>query len=107
MNRRIKSGIILGMIAGIIDAIPMILQKLPTSAILSAFAMWTAAGLFISTTELPVKSILKGIIISLLMLLPTAILIAAQEPISLIPVCIMTLLLGSALGYMTDKMQGK
>ena len=39
MNR-IAIGIVFGIIAGIIDVIPMVLQKLTWDANLSAFSMW-------------------------------------------------------------------
>lgn len=98
-----KSGIIFGLLAGIIDVIPMILQKLTWDANLSAFSFWVVSGFLIANTDLKVKGFMKGIIVSLLILLPSAILIGWKEPVSLIPVSIMTLILGSALGYCVDK----
>ena len=102
MNK-IKLGLILGILAGIIDIIPMIFQKLTWDANLSAFAFWIITGLFISTTELRIKGALKGVVVSLIILVPLAILIGWQEPISLIPILIMTLILGALLGFCIDK----
>jgi hypothetical protein len=98
-----KLGIIVGTIAGIIDVIPMVLQKLTWDANLSAFSLWVVSGFFIANTNIKIKGVVKGLIISLLVLLPSAILIGWKEPISLIPICIMTFILGSALGYCVDK----
>ena len=96
-------GIGFGIIAGILDVIPMLIQKLTWDANLSAFSMWVIAGFILSITDIKLKGILKGIIISFLLLIPSAILIAWQEPISLIPITVMTLILGCLLGYFVDK----
>jgi hypothetical protein len=101
--KKIVAGLVLGLIAGIIDVIPMILQKLPWSANLSALTMWIIIGFLISTNELKINSIVEGILISFLVLTPTAILIAWQEPMSLIPIAIMTLVLGGLLGFTINK----
>ncbi len=96
-------GILLGTIAGIIDLIPMIFQKLTWDANISALIFWIVSGFLIATTNLKIKGIVKGIFISFLVLLPSAILIGWKEPFSLMPIFIMTLILGSALGYLIDK----
>jgi uncharacterized membrane protein len=63
------------MVAGIIDVIPMLMQNLTWDANLSAFAMWIVVGFLISTSDLKINSIIKGILTAFLVLLPTAILI--------------------------------
>lgn len=97
--RKIKIGLLLGIVAGIIDVIPMIIQKLTWDANISAFTMWIVVGFFISTIDLKINSIIKGILISFLVLLPSAILIGWSEPFSLIPIAIMTTILGGLLGF--------
>lgn len=72
---KMKIGILSGMIAGIIDVIPMILQNLTWDANLSAFTMWIVVGFFISTIDLKINPIMKGILLAFLVLLPSAILI--------------------------------
>ena len=101
--KKIIAGLILGLVAGIIDVVPMILQKLTWDANLSALAMWIIAGFLISTSELKLNSILKGIMISFLLLTPSAILIGWKEPMSLIPITVMTLILGAFLGFTINK----
>ena len=100
---RIRLGILLGILAGIIDVIPMIAQNLAWDANISAFSMWVVSGFLIATTNLKMKDVTKGIIIPFLILLPSAILIGWKEPFSLVPIFIMTLILGSALGFLVDK----
>jgi len=96
-------GILFGTIAGIIDLIPMIIQKLTWDANLSAFTFWIIAGFFIATTNIRLKGALKGIVISILLIIPLAFIIGWQEPSSLIPITIINLILGSALGFLVDK----
>ena len=102
-SSRIVKGIFLGVIAGIIDITPMIIQKLPLHSILSAFSMWVALGFLINTSTLKMNGALKGLLLSFLVLLPTAILIAQAEPVSLIPIGIMTVILGALLGFASDR----
>jgi len=103
MSKKRLIGITFGTIAGILDVLPMILQKLSWDANISAFSMWVVVGLIISSTDFKIPSILKGILVSFLILLPTAILIAWKEPMSIIPIVIMTLVLGGGLGFSIDK----
>ena len=101
--RKTTLGLIFGFLAGIIDLIPMIIQNLTWDANLSALSLWIIAGFLISTTNLKMNSILKGIIISFLVLIPSAFIIGWKEPFSLLPISIMTLILGWLLGYLIDK----
>ncbi len=104
MNK-IVIGIIAGAVAGIIDVIPMMLQKLSWDANISAFSMWVICGFLIAIVDLKIHPVIKGILISFLILTPSAILIGWKEPFSLIPIGIMTLILGSLLGFIINKIK--
>lgn len=99
MKKKTTIGVLLGAAAGTLDVIPMIIQNLTWDANLSAFAMWVIVGFFYSVVNIKLNVVIKGIFIAFLLLTPTAILIAWREPISLIPIFIMTVVLGSALGW--------
>jgi hypothetical protein len=101
--KKARFGFLFGVIAGIIDVIPMVLQNLSLDAILSAFSLWVVSGLIISTSNIKINSALKGIIISFMLLIPAAILIGWKEPASLVPIATMTIILGSLLGYSIEK----
>lgn len=105
--KRIKIGLLLGIIAGIIDVIPMIMQNLTWDANISAFAMWIVVGFLIATIDLRINSIIKGILIAFLVLLPTAILIGWENPFTLIPIAIITTVLGGLLGFLINKIMIK
>jgi len=98
MNKRVL-GLLLGVVAGIIDVTPMIIGGLPWDANVSAFIMWCGAGFLIASTDLKVHNILKGIITALIMLASPAVLIAWEEPEALIPIGLMTIVLGGLLGF--------
>lgn len=102
---KILIGLSLGAVAGIIDVIPMIMQKLSWDANLSAFSMWVISGFIISTSYIKINSAIKGILISFLLAIPSAILVGWKEPISLIPMSIAILVLGSSLGFAIDKIE--
>ena len=97
--KNLKVGILLGFVAGIIDIIPMLVQQLTWDANISALSMWMVVGIFISTVDWKINSILIGILISLLVLLPSAILIGWKNPILLVPIFSMTVILGGILGF--------
>jgi len=85
----------------------MIIQNLTWDANISSFLMWVVIGFILSIVELKMNSILKGFLISYLILLPAAILIGWKEPVSLVPIIIMTTILGGALGYLIYRLKNK
>ena len=106
MNK-ITIGIIVGILAGIIDVIPMLIMKLTWDASISAFSMWIVVCVLISTSNLGLPGAVKGIIIAFMVLAPCAILIGWKEPASLIPISIMTTILGSMSGLVIHKVTNK
>ena len=97
--KKVLLGLLFGAVAGIIDVIPMIIQDLTWDANISAFLMWVVIGLLISLIKIRMNSIIKGIFIAFLVLLPNAVLIGWSEPFTLLPITGMTLFLGGLLGY--------
>ncbi|OFX34497.1 MAG: hypothetical protein A2X08_10330 [Bacteroidetes bacterium GWA2_32_17] len=105
--KKATTGILLGIAAGIIDVTPMIIQKLTWDANISAFSMWVIIGFLISITDIKINPIIKGIVISYLALAPCAILIGWKEPKALIPIIIITTVLGALLGFSINKINNK
>ena len=104
MKKRLLTGLLLGLIAGGIDLIPMFLQKLSWDANLSALSLWLVSGVLTASVDWRINPALNGMVISFMVLLPSAILIGAKEPLSLVPVGAMTLILGGALGHFTARL---
>ena len=104
MKRKIIVGLVLGAIAGGIDIIPMVVQKLPLNADLSAFSLWVVVGVLTAMITVKIPGALKGIIVSFMVLLPCSFIIGWNEPMSLIPIAGMTLVLGSFVGFLIEKL---
>ena len=104
MKKRILIGLGLGLAAGSIDLVPMLLQKLSWDANLSALSLWLVSGVLTASVDWKINPACKGIIISLLVLFPSAFLIGWKEPLSLVPITAMTLVLGAVLGFFIDRL---
>lgn len=104
MKKRIVLGIIFGVLAGIIDVVPMIIMKLPWDANISAFSLWVVCGLLIAITYIKIHPVLKGMLMAFSLLMPCAVIIGWKEPLSLLPIIIITAVLGSALGFIIEKL---
>ena len=80
---RLKVGLIAGLAFGIIDIIPMLFMDLPNRSIAmaGAFTSRFAIGFLIPNTKLPFAGWVNGLLISLLMSIPDAIITGAFGPI--------------------------
>lgn len=84
----------IGISAGIIDVVPMIIKKLNRTANISAFVHWVVLGLIIPFVHWDIDPWLKGLIIGELVSLPVMIIVFAQDKKSVIPMSIMSAILG-------------
>lgn len=98
------ASLVLGIGAGIIDVIPMFIQKLDAYSICSAFAQWILLGFIINYTAFGIKGWLKGLVIAFSLSIPILILIAKTELVSIIPIAIMSILLGALVGMLSAKL---
>ena len=80
---RIKVGFIAGIAFGIIDIVPMMFMEIPDRnlAMAGAFMSRFAIGFLIPNTTLPLAGWLSGLLISLLISIPDAIITGAFVPI--------------------------
>lgn len=90
----ILMALIIGIVAGFFDVIPMILMKLNKNAILSAFMHWLVLGLIIPFVEWNIDPWLKGLIIGELSAIPVMISIYSYDKKSMIPIILMSAILG-------------
>jgi len=104
---RIKVGITVGIICGILDIIPMIFMKMSWDTLLSAFSMCVIGGFLIATSNLKLNNILKGIVIFFLIAIPMMIIVGAGAPNELIPMLFTNLVIGSLMGYFIGRFGGK
>ena len=90
--------LLIGAIAGTIDTIPMILQGINLYACFSAYIHWIVLGTIIPYLDWNIKPWLKGLIISELSALPIMIIVAENEPFSIIPILLFSAVLGVFVG---------
>lgn len=101
--KKIYLAVILGIIAGIIDIIPMILLRLDNYSILSAFFQWVILGFVITHIEFGIQGWLKGLIIAIILALPIIILTIKSDMTAIMPILIMSAILGSFIGFIGNK----
>lgn len=102
MNRFFTS-VCIGACAGIVDVMPMIAQKLPASANVSAFIHWVALGIIITYVRMPLSPWLSGVVVSVLSSLPIVVLVSGSAMQSVAPILIMATVLGSVVGMATAR----
>ncbi len=95
---KIAIALIIGIVAGIIDVLPMIKQKLDKSFCISAFMQWIALGLTIPFVDWHLPPWLTGLILAELFAIPIMILIYPRGPKALIPISIFSAILGVLVG---------
>lgn len=86
--------LLIGIIAGILDVIPMIIQKLDKQANWSAFFHWIALGLIIPFIDWNITPWLKGLIIGEISSIPIMILVFSDDKKAIIPIAISSAILG-------------
>ncbi|MBP2644805.1 MAG: hypothetical protein H6Q75_245 [Firmicutes bacterium] len=95
--------LVLGLFAGIIDVIPMIAQGLDWYSNISAFIHWIIMGVIIAYTVFDIKGWLKGLIVAEISSLPIAILVFQHDANAVIPIFVMSAILGSLIGFLSSK----
>jgi len=103
MNKILLS-LALGAFAGIIDIIPMLMQKLDKHSIASAFIQWVILGFVITHMEFGIEGWLKGLIVAVILSVPVIVLVVKTDPKSSVPIIVMSAILGSVVGFVGDKL---
>lgn len=92
------TAVAIGLIAGIIDVIPMIIQKINKRDSLSAFIHYFALGLIIPFVHWEIAPWLKGIVIAFLTSIPIMLIVYPQDKKALIPMTLFSWILGAGIG---------
>ena len=94
--------LIIGIIAGIIDVIPMLIQRMDKFANLSAFSHWVVLGLIIPFISWDIAPWLKGLIIAEISAIPILFMVAKDDKKAIIPITVMSAILGIAVGIASN-----
>jgi len=97
--REILLTLLIGVIAGVIDILPMIKMKLDRYALLSAFSFYFIMPFIIFNLGILENPWwLKGGIITLILSIPTTVLASKADKKAIIPISIMAVVLGTLVG---------
>jgi hydrogenase/urease accessory protein HupE len=81
----------------------MIIQGLNWYANTSAFIQWVVLGIIINYVDFKCPAWLKGIIIAEMVTLPTLVIVSQNSLASLVPIIVMSGILGCLVGYFGGK----
>ena len=98
--------LVIGLVAAVIDVVPMIARKMDKFFIISAFFTWIVLGVFIPKINFTPISFLNGAIVAILFVLPMSVLIYKLDPKGLPAIAITTIVLGCAVGFFSKKFIG-
>jgi hypothetical protein len=96
--KNIFIALMIGITAGVIDVVPMIIQKIDKSACISAFVQWVVLGLIIPYVNWEMQPWLKGLVVAELAALPILVLVFEKDPKSIVPIIIFSAVLGIGVG---------
>ncbi len=90
--------IMIGVAAGLIDTIPMIIKRIDARDVISAFLHYFVLGLIIPFVNWDIAPWFKGIIIAFLSAVPVMIGVYPKDKKAIIPITIFSLILGAGIG---------
>lgn len=90
--------VLIGLAAGLIDVVPMIIMKLDKVANISAFTHYFVLGLIIPFVHWGISPCLTGVIVSFLSALPVMIIVFPKDKKSFIPMTLFSIVLGAGIG---------
>lgn len=102
--RNILKALSIGVVAGIIDVVPMLIQNLSWYANISAFFHWVLLGLLIPYIKWNMPKWLTGLIVSVLSALPIVVITLERDSTSVIPILISSVILGVFVGLASQKL---
>jgi hypothetical protein len=98
--------LLIGIAAGITDALPMIFMKLDKYATLSAFTHWVVLGLIIPFVQWDIDPWLKGLIIGELTAIPVILMTIKFDKKSWAPILLFSAILGIGVAVAGAKFIG-
>ncbi len=95
----ILAALIIGVVAGLLDALPMLWQRQRPRAVLAAFVHWLALGLVIPYLRWGLAPWATGALAGLLLAVPVIVMVSEEEPGAWLPIALSSLVLGAAVGW--------
>jgi len=95
--------LLIGLILGLLDLIPLFMAKAPLFNMISIIAFWLCTTLFIYKTRFFKNNALNGLIVSILLMIPIALAVSASNPKDFLPMMMMAIILGPISGVLLNK----
>ena len=92
----------IGIVAGAIDIVPMVRQKIHKASILCVFAQWVFIGLIIPFVDWGFEPWIKGLVLGELGMIPIMLLAYGRVKKSPIPIIIFSAILGVGIAVAND-----
>ncbi|PYG88010.1 hypothetical protein LY28_01720 [Ruminiclostridium sufflavum DSM 19573] len=102
MSKLFKS-LIMGAIVGILEVCLMTFQNADLYSNISTLIHWIVLGFLINYVNLNIKPWLKGILLAEITALPIVALLLKSEPVSGVPILVLSAVFGAILGIWGDK----
>jgi hypothetical protein len=96
--------LLIGLAAGTLDVLPMVLGEGEWIGIASAYAHWLVTAVLISYTAMLLPPWLRGALIGALNAVPVLITYSHAKPSSVLPVLGSSIMLGGAVGFTTARL---
>ncbi|MDK9711928.1 hypothetical protein [Acidaminobacter sp.] len=103
MSKKVVLAIIIGLAAGLIDLIPLVMVKVPLLNMISILLFWIITSYFVAHVTLFKNSLLNGLVLSTLNMLPLVAIIYTINPKDFLPMLSMALILGPLVGYLNGR----
>ncbi len=104
MKRKNLTALAIGLIAGLIDLIPLLIVGVPLLNMLSIMAFWIITSFFIAHVTLLKNAMLNGLVLSTFNMLPLVMVIYTINPKDFLPMLSMALVLGPFVGYLDGRL---
>lgn len=102
--RTVLAVTLVGLAAGILDLIPLLLVDAPLYNMLSIVAFWLSATLIITSTSVVKNAALNGLLIATILMLPMALAVSASNAKDFAPMMLMAVVLGPIVGFVVSRL---
>jgi hypothetical protein len=92
-----------GLVAGVLDLIPLVMVQAPLLNMVSIVCFWLVAVFFMAKTTLFKNSLLNGLVVAVLLMLPVVLTVYPVNPNDFLPMLSMAVILGPLSGAAVRK----
>lgn len=103
MIKKTITALIIGLVAGLLDLIPLVMVGAPLLNMMSILMFWVVTSYFVANVTLMKNTLLNGLALSTVNMLPLVMVIYTINPKDFLPMLSMALVLGPLVGYLNGR----